>query len=77
MARTGDSVPVRGALGAGLCTGTCWRAAAAVGVTPWGGVGWGGGVGGTKTEKKALFGQGTCLKIPGACFLAGKKLLRE
>ena len=34
VARTGYSVTVRGALGAGLCTGTCWRAAAAVGGTP-------------------------------------------
>ena len=43
VARTGYSVPVRGALGAGLCTGTSWRAAVvAVCVTPWGGVGWGG-----------------------------------
>ena len=35
VTRTGYSVPVRGALGAGLCTGTCWRAAVvvAVGVT--------------------------------------------
>ena len=35
MAQTGYSVPARGALGAGLCTVTCWRAAATVGVT-WG-----------------------------------------
>ncbi len=35
---------------------------------------WGGG---TKTDKNTLFGKGACLKIPGKCFLPGKKPLRE